>query len=222
MVFLDQKGVIQANAVVVAAAAQHGVLLGGAKTGKGLAGVQNGDPGASDGIRVAACGGGGAHQGLQEIQGGALTGKDLAGIAVESAQGGVRSETVTVGHVPLDVNVTQLAEHLISPGGATHDGAFPRDDGGFTGAVIVDQLGGDVPFANVFFQRKGHISGDVITEVFGQGLGHGGVSLGVGIKSGPLPVLLQHTGEGPSSKQGRVRCWGQGRGGEDTSDGRGC
>lgn len=175
MVFLDQEGVVEADAVVLAAAAEHGVFLAGAQAGKGFSGVEDGDLAAGHGIRVAAGGGGGTHQGLQEIQGSALAGENLAGIAAQSAQSGFGWEAVAILDMPFNVHVAQLLKHFVGPGGAAHDGVFAGNDGGGAAAVRVDELGGDIAIADIFFQSKGHIAGDVVTNIVGQvgAEGHG-------------------------------------------------
>lgn len=173
MIFLDQERIVETDAVILAAAAKHSILLSGAQAGEGLAGVEDGDVATGYRVRVAAGGGGGAHECLQEVQGGTFSGEDLAGVAAEGAEGSVRGEPITVGHMPFQFHVAQLPEYLICPGDAAHDGLFAGDDGGGAGAVGIDQLGGDIPVADVFFQREGHVPGDVITDVVGLGLAHG-------------------------------------------------
>ena len=173
MIFLDQERIVETDAVILAAAAKHSILLSGAQAGEGLAGVEDGDAATGYRVRIAAGGGGGAHEGLQEVQGSAFAGENLAGIAAEGAEGSVWGEPITVGHMPFQFHVAQLPEYLFCPSAATHDRLFAGDDGGGAGVVRVDQLGGDIPVADVFFQRKGHVPGDVITDVVGQGLAHG-------------------------------------------------
>ncbi|MNC76290.1 hypothetical protein D3C75_1279790 [compost metagenome] len=68
MVFLDQEGIEQADAMVVAAAAGHCIFLRQAQAGQGLAGVEQFHPGTFDqvGERTGTCGH--ARQHLQEVQ----------------------------------------------------------------------------------------------------------------------------------------------------------
>lgn len=175
MVFLNQEGVVEADAVVLAAAADYRVFLASAQAGQGFTGVQDGDVAAGHGIGVAAGSGGGAHEGLQEVQGGAFTGENFSGVTAQAAKGGIRLESVAILHMPFNVYFAQLPEHFIGPGSAAHNGVFAGNDGGSAAAVRVDELGGDIAIADIFFQSKGRIAGDVVTNIVGQvgAEGHG-------------------------------------------------
>jgi len=59
VVLLDQDAVIEAEAVVPAAAAGDGIFLRQAQSGQGLARIDDARPGAGDGFDVEARGGGG-------------------------------------------------------------------------------------------------------------------------------------------------------------------
>jgi len=129
---------------------------------------------AGHGIHVAAGGGGGAHQGLQEIQGGTFAGENFPCVTAQGAQGGPCREAIAITDMPFNVHLSQLSEHFIGPGNTAHGGIFTGDDGGAAGAVCVDQLGGDIAIADIFFQSKGHIAADVVTHVVREvGDGHG-------------------------------------------------
>jgi hypothetical protein len=86
VVFLDQDAVIEAEAVVGAAAAGDGVFLRQAQAGQGLAGVDDACAGAGHGVDVEARDGGGGREQLQEIEGGALGGEQGAGVGFDFAQ----------------------------------------------------------------------------------------------------------------------------------------
>jgi hypothetical protein len=100
VVFLDEEGVEQADAVVVTAATAHRVLLGDAQAGDGLAGIQQPHAGARDLVGVVPAAGGGARQQLQEIQSAALAGEQRAGGAREAEQAGARRNPIAVLVLP--------------------------------------------------------------------------------------------------------------------------
>lgn len=62
MVFLNEKGVVKADAMVVAAAAGYSVFLRGTQAGDGFSGVQELDLGVSNQVGVFSTGGGSARQ----------------------------------------------------------------------------------------------------------------------------------------------------------------
>ena len=72
VVVLYQDAVAQVAAVVVAAAAAHGVLVQRAQARRGLAGVDYAHVVARHGVDVAARGGGDAAHALHEVERGAL------------------------------------------------------------------------------------------------------------------------------------------------------
>ena len=86
MIVLDQRGVIQAEAVVEAAAAAHGIFLQGAQAGQGLAGADDARLGALHRLDQRRRGGGDAGQMAQEIQRHPLGGQDGAGRAADGGQ----------------------------------------------------------------------------------------------------------------------------------------
>ena len=102
VVFLDQDAVVEAEAVIGAAADAHGVLLREPQAGQRLAGVQDPGAGAGDGIRAGPGRRGHGGQRLQEIERGALPGEQRAGGAVQFAEHLVGLDAVAFGHPPLD------------------------------------------------------------------------------------------------------------------------
>ncbi|MOA09783.1 hypothetical protein D3C78_1296370 [compost metagenome] len=75
VVFLDQEGVIQADAVVVATAAGYGVLLRQAQPRQRFAGVEQLDLSLGHEVRQVLRAGRHAGEQLQEVQGAAFAGQ---------------------------------------------------------------------------------------------------------------------------------------------------
>src|SRR5688500_15860058 len=81
VVVLDEDGVIEAGAVVVAAADAHGVLLEDAMAGCGLAGVEDDCVCTLDGLSGTAAHSGYTREALEEVESGALAGENNVGRA---------------------------------------------------------------------------------------------------------------------------------------------
>ena len=145
VVLLDEVGVIQADAMVLAAAAGDRVFLGIPQTGQGLAGVEQAALGAGQLGHVAGRDGGDAAEGLHEVQGIALAGQQYPGRAMEAKQFLIGGEQVSILHLPLHLHLAaELGEHFIHPGLAAENPGFPGDDAGAGLAIRRDQLGRDV------------------------------------------------------------------------------
>ena len=86
VIFLYQDPVIQAYAVVVAAADAYSILLRVAKAGYGLAGIQHRDSQPGYRLGVPACEGGRSRKGLQKIQRGSFTGEDMTRRSMERTE----------------------------------------------------------------------------------------------------------------------------------------
>ena len=158
MVFLDQESVEQTDAVIVAAAAGDCVLLCQAQAGKGLAGIQQFDPGTFHQIGKIPAAGRSGGQRLDEIQRAALTGQQAAGRAAHSAEGFIRRQLVAIGGQPFNLDLRiHLAEHLISPGRTAENGGFPGNDGRLSLPVRRDQRRGDVAIADILGQCAAHL-----------------------------------------------------------------
>ena len=176
MVFLDQEGVVQADAVVVAAAAGHRVLLRQAQAGQGLAGVQQLHGGAFDQVGVIPAAGGHRREGLQEIQGAAFAAEQRARRAFDAEQHLVGFDALAILHAPVHRHARiQLAEHRIDPGRATDHGRLAGDHAGMRQAFGGDQLRGDVAAAEVFGQRQADVGFDVGGQLGKGEVGHGGL-----------------------------------------------
>ena len=192
MIFLDQKRIVQADPVILAAPTKHGVFLASPKAGERFTRIQNGDVRAFYGIRVAARSSSGTHQGLQEVQRGAFACENLAGVASQGAECGICGQPITILHMPLNLHIAQLPEDLISPGNAAHDRVFAGNDGGGRFAVGIDKLSGDVAAADVFFKSKAYVALNIVTHIVGQGDGHAvlGAELNENPQAGLRVVLL--------------------------------
>src|SRR5690606_15600499 len=86
MVFLDQKGIEQPHAMVATAAHSDRVFLSSAQSRYGLASIKQYHIGVSHSLRIMTAEGGGAGEGLQEVEGAALGGQQVAGRAMQSRQ----------------------------------------------------------------------------------------------------------------------------------------
>ncbi|MNF45227.1 hypothetical protein D3C84_263550 [compost metagenome] len=174
VVFLDQEGIVEADAVVVAAAAGHGVFLRQAQAGQGLAGVEQFHLGAFDQLDIVADTGGDAGQALEEVQRAALAAEQGAGRAFEVEERLVRFGALAVLNVPFNLHSwVELAEHFVHPGGAADDGRFAGDHAGAGLAVLGDELGGDVAAADVFAEGSTYVGLDFGVQVGEEEIGHG-------------------------------------------------
>ena len=93
MVVLDQHGVIEAEAMVDAAAAAHGIFLEGAQAGRGLPGAADFRLGMGDGLRVMRGQGRDAAQAAEKIQRDAFGGQDAPAPGLRSAPAPRRGRT---------------------------------------------------------------------------------------------------------------------------------
>ncbi|MCY1412629.1 hypothetical protein D9M71_280410 [compost metagenome] len=176
VVFLDEEGIVEADAVVVAAAAGHGVFLRQAQAGQGLAGVEEFHLGAFHQFHVVADAGGDARQALEEVQRAALAAEQGAGRAFEVEEGLVGLGAIAVLHLPFHLHArVELAEYLVHPGRAADDGRFAGDHAGAGLAVLGDELGGDVTAADVFLEGGTYVGLDFGGEVSEEKVGHGGL-----------------------------------------------
>ncbi|MDR6137000.1 hypothetical protein QE438_000304 [Pseudoxanthomonas sp. SORGH_AS 997] len=102
MVFLEHHHVEQADAVVVAAAAAHGVLLRQAQARDRLARIQDARAGAAHGRDEGRGDRGRAAQGLQEVERGALGADQRARAPAQGGQHGAGGHALAFGHAPVD------------------------------------------------------------------------------------------------------------------------
>lgn len=208
VVFLDQKGVVQADAVVVAAAAADRVFLCQTQAGNGLARIQQFHPRAGHLAGVAGGEGGGAGEGLQKIQRRALAGEQGAGGALKGKKDLIRLDLFTITYLPLEADAAvHLAEHLIHPGAAADGGRFSTDDPA-TGTVVGRNQGRrDIATADILGQGGAHVlfdDGFQITQVQ-----HGGLvrpDFRAAILAKALPGGTVAAGAGGAAI--RLRQWG--------------
>ncbi|MNC22843.1 hypothetical protein D3C75_708500 [compost metagenome] len=166
MVFLDQEGVVQADAVVVATAASHCILLRQAQAGQGLAGVQQAHLGAFHQVGQEARTGGDPRQHLQEVQCTALTTEQRTRGALQMEQRLVGRGALAIGHLPVHGHArVELAEHGVDPCGACDHAVFAGDDGRLGQALRRDQLRCDIATADVLQQRTAHVGFDFSGQV---------------------------------------------------------
>ena len=167
VVFLDQHRVIQANAVVGAAAGAHRVFLRQPQAGQGFAGVHNVGRRAFDGLHIhRGFSGHGAEQ-LQKIQCCALGRQQRSGLALHFQNHLIRGAALAVLQVPGDAGGRVALENSgVGPGAAADDGGLTGDDPRMDAALGVHQSSGQVASTHVFQQGAGHVGS-------GQ-LGHGG------------------------------------------------
>ncbi len=152
---------VQADAMVVTAAAGHRVLLRQAQARQGLAGVEQFDLGVGDLVGVVARMGGDARQHLQKVQRTAFATEQRARRAFEVKQRLVRADPFAIADLPVHRDPwVELAEHRIDPGGSGDGCLVAGDDGGFGQPFGGDQLGGDVAAADVFEQRTAYVGFD--------------------------------------------------------------
>ena len=176
MVLLDQEGVPQADAVVVAAATGHRVLLRQAQPGQGLAGVEQPHAGVRDQVDIVAGAGGGGREGLQQVQRRALPGEQAAGRALDLEEGLAGLEAVAVRGIPAQGDTgIQATEQLVDPGHAAQHAGLAGDHPGRGVVRGGNQPGGDVAGPDVLGQQ----TGGAVADLFGKGVlvMHGGASL---------------------------------------------
>ena len=156
VIVFDHDHVVEAGAVVGAAAGANGGFFEPAPAGGGFAGIEDAGGGVGDGVDGAAGLGGDAAEALEEVEGGAFCGEDAAGWAGEGDDFGAWGEGCAVGEVGGDGDFgIEFAEDLGGGFGAGEDAFFPGDDVGGGGAVFGDEAGsGDVAWAEVF--GEGH------------------------------------------------------------------
>ena len=105
VVVLDHRDVVQAHALVGAAAAAHGVLLQGPQPRRGLAGVQDHRAGALEGVGPATGVRGDAGEPAEQVQQGALAHQHGPGGAAQDGQHVAAPHHVTVLAARLDVDL---------------------------------------------------------------------------------------------------------------------
>ena len=152
VVLLDQHRVVEADAVVGAAARPHRVLLREPQAGQRLAGVDDSGPGAAHGIDMRR--GPGRHRAeqLQEVERGALGSQQRPGSRrVRAPPGPARSGAFL--DLPADPRLgVELPHHRLDPGRTAQHSAFARQHPGHRTAIGGNQRGGEVAAAHVFIE----------------------------------------------------------------------
>ena len=129
VVFLDEDLVEQSHAMVVGAAAAHGVLLRGAQPRHGLARIEDAAAGAGHRLDVGARGGRRTTEQLQEVERGALTTQHRARRPCDLEDDRTGAQRLAIGGVPAELHGgVEAAEGLIDPGDPAQHGRLARDD----------------------------------------------------------------------------------------------
>ena len=154
VIVFDHDHVVEAVAVVGAAACEDGGLFQSAPAGSGLAGIEQAAGGGAHGLDVVVGEGGDAAEALEEIEGGAFAAEQGAGGAGDFHDGIAGQEGIAVFPQGLDAEV--VVEKLEDGGGDGHAGEdaglFGNDAGVAAGVCGDEELCGDIPVSNVFLQ----------------------------------------------------------------------
>ena len=168
VIFLDQEHVKKTHAVIVRAAAAHGVLLRRAQTRQRLARIEQSAAGAGDRFDIAARRSRRTGQSLQEVERRALAGQDRARGPFDLKEERARLDCIAVLRVPDDLDGRiQAPKGLVDPGGAADDGLLARDSPSAHFLLRRHERRGDVVRAHVFGKR----GFDLAADVDGAGIG---------------------------------------------------
>jgi hypothetical protein len=156
VVFLDQHGVIQADAVVGAAAGAHRVFLRQAQAGQGFARVHNVGAVAGNtlhGITVSGgLGGHGAEQ-LQKIERGTLGGEQASCRALHLQHHLVGDAALALWHQPLQAHVgVKLHERGLCPRRTADGGGFTRQNARLGRPRRINQPSRQIAATHIFLQ----------------------------------------------------------------------
>jgi hypothetical protein len=154
VIFLQHYCVVETNAVIGSAAHAHRVFLRQPQPGYGLAGVEDLRAGAAHRVGVACGHGGGAAQGLQEIQRGALGADQRTAASGERGDHGAFGDAVAFGDAPVDTHAgIERTMAGVEPRTPADHRVFLAQQIGDVGAVG-QQRRSDVAAADVFDQRR--------------------------------------------------------------------
>ena len=174
VVVFDQDRVIEAEAVVEAAAAQDGIFLEGAEAGRRFAGADDAGFGVGDGCDIARCQRGDAGKATEEIQRDALGGEEGAGGAFNGRKDRAGGDGCT-----------------IRDAGFKTQGWIEQAEGGFREIKPRDnaRLARGNDGAGLFHRGNGGVGGDVAgaAEIFEEG-GADGVFDEEGIEHDQAPA----------------------------------
>jgi hypothetical protein len=161
VVFLDEHGVEQADAMVVAAAGAHGIFLREAQAGQGLARIEDLRARAAHGVDVRRGDRRRRRQRLQEIERGAFGTDQRACVAFDAAQQRAGGDAFAVGNVPFDARVRiEREETRVDPVAPADHRRVARDDACLRVFAGRQQVGGDVAAAEVFVERALDVAQD--------------------------------------------------------------
>ena len=159
VVVLDEDGVIEAEAVVHAAAAAHRVFFGDAQAGRGFAGADDAGLGVGDGAGNAVGGAGDATEMTEKIQCDAFAGEDFAGRSAEPGDDVARADAAAIRSldVHFDAGVDEFEGEFDQrqPG---DDPGFARDEEGF--GIEIRRHGRDIeslPFLEAIRQLSNEL-----------------------------------------------------------------
>ncbi len=166
VVFLDQDAVVEADAVVGAAADADRVFLCQPQAGQGLAGVDDLGAGAGHGVDIAAGEGGGAREQLQEVERGAFGGEQRARAGDDVAEGLAGLDTIAILGMPEDGGGrVERLERRVEPVGAAQHGVLAGDDPAARFGGVRNEARRQVAGADVFGQGGGHAALDLYAEL---------------------------------------------------------
>ncbi len=177
MVFLDQDRVVQADAVIDAAAAAHRVFLRETQARQRLAGVEDLRVCAGDRIDVTARNRRGSGKRLQEVQRAALAADQGARTALDVAQHRIGRNAIAIGARPFNAHLRiAFAETRSSPRDAHNHRRFPADDARGCASACGDQIGCDIAGTDILRQHAAHVGVDHVLWRRCDDIRHGGQS----------------------------------------------
>ncbi len=152
VIVFDHDGVVEPEAMIDAAAGEHGLFFDQAPARRGFARVPD-----FDGIRlhrlyVAGGHGGDTGEALEEVQCGALGGEDGAGATFDLDQGIASLEGLAIGEQRPDAKAgIDFTKHRFGDGHASDDAWFAGNDPALVVGAVVDEVKrGDITAADVF------------------------------------------------------------------------
>ena len=161
MVLLDQKGVVQAQAMVVATATAHRIFLCQSQARQGLAGVEQLHRVVAHQIGKLSRAGCGRRERLQKVECSALPGQQCPCRSMQTGEQGVGRHFGALFNQPFDADCgVEQFETAIDPGTTAHHGCIAAEEGGFGLPGGRNQLCGQIAAADVFVERCGDVGGD--------------------------------------------------------------
>ena len=163
VVLLDEDHVVEADAMILRAAAPYGVFLRGAQAGQRFARVEDDAARAGYGVDESACCGRGRRQELQEVERRALAREHRARRSRDLENDLVGRDPVAVVGVPAEFDVgVEVAEGSFRPRGGRRE---PRASRVMTRPRTClrgrDELRGDVAAADVLAKRGGDLAVEI-------------------------------------------------------------